>query len=382
MDDSGRGPRLHVAFVAPEAWSAAAGFSGERTGGAETQQLLLASGLRERGYPVTLLVAPPEGSTAPLPDWVSPAFTRRDTRSRSGYLTDSFRLFSAMARTGADVFVQRCSFHDAPRVALFSRLLDARFIFWVGAEYNVNREWMATGLSPLRRTAYMEALRSADVLVCQTSHQARALLDGFGLSSTVIPNAVEIPETAMERVTPSGLQLTALWGGRVNANKRPEALVEIAGLLPEWRFRTAVIRERGREDEHVAFLKAAHEVRELEIMEDLPQERFLELVSSADLMLNTSVMEGFPNTLLEAFARGVPALTLGVDPDHAISSQGTGWVCGSVEEAVSEMRRLAREPERLLEAGRRARRYAASVHSPAAVLDSLQALLGRVGDPA
>jgi len=366
--------------VAPEAWSAAAGRTGERTGGAETQQLLFAEGLRARGWPVTLLVSAPCGAAAALPDWVVSAYPRRDRGSRAGFLRDSLGLLAAMDRSDSRIFVQRCAFHDAPRVALFSGLLGARFVFWVGAAYNVDRSWIRENLHPVRAAAYLAALRSADAVVCQTREQAEALRRGFGIAATLIPNAVRLPGTARPPQEPlPGRPPLALWGGRVNANKRPELLVDLARSTPGWRFTAAVVRERGREREHGDFLRRAAEAPLLEVVEDLSHEAFLDLASGADLMLNTSRMEGCPNTLLEGFARGVPALTLGVDPDGDIERLGIGWTRRSVEEASSLMRELAEDPGRLAEAGRKAAEHAGSRYSEEGSLDLLEDLLQDLG---
>ena len=104
----------------------------------------------------------------------------------------------------------------------------------------------------------------------------------------------------------------------------------------------------------------------------------MEITSEADIVLNTSLMEGFPNTLLEAFARAVPALTLGIDPDSVIEHESLGWVTHSAVEASGLMKRLAAQRELIAEAGARALAYVRRRHSPPVTTGILESLLERL----
>ena len=63
----------------------------------------------------------------------------------------------------------------------------------------------------------------------------------------------------------------------------------------------------------------------------LPYGEANELYGRAKLLLNTSDVEGFPNSYLQAWVRGVPVVTF-IDPDRVIEREGLGDVARSPAE--------------------------------------------------
>ena len=90
--------------------------------------------------------------------------------------------------------------------------------------------------------------------------------------------------------------------------------------------------------------------------------------------MHTSPAEGFPNTLLEAWAHGLPSLSA-VDPDGIVARESLGAVVESVDALEAAARRWMANPEWRRAAGARARSYAIGHHAPEAVLERFSALL-------
>jgi glycosyltransferase involved in cell wall biosynthesis len=92
----------------------------------------------------------------------------------------------------------------------------------------------------------------------------------------------------------------------------------------------------------------------------------LALYPRAVAIVSTSHFEGFPNTFLEAWAHGTPALSLRVDPDRVIERHGLGAACGgSLDELAAAARRFWTERRR--STGDHLRAYVERVHHPAVV---------------
>ena len=66
-----------------------------------------------------------------------------------------------------------------------------------------------------------------------------------------------------------------------------------------------------------------------------------ELYDRAVAVVSTSEFEGMPNTLLEGWARGVPALVLSHDPDGLIARHGLGWCAGDSVDRLAALAQAA-----------------------------------------
>ena len=82
------------------------------------------------------------------------------------------------------------------------------------------------------------------------------------------------------------------------------------------------------------------------------------LFDRARILLNTSTIEGFPNTFLQAWVRGVPVVTF-FDPDGLVQRQPLGRVARSLDDMREAIRGLLENDADRQALGRRARDFAA-----------------------
>ena len=98
---------------------------------------------------------------------------------------------------------------------------------------------------------------------------------------------------------------------------------------------------------------AAERLPNLELLPPRPRSELLEDMRDAVALVKTSRVEGMPNGFLEAWARGVPVLSLNVDPDAKIANNDIGVAAdGSMERLIEAAGSLWRDPRAAVHDGR------------------------------
>jgi glycosyltransferase involved in cell wall biosynthesis len=349
----------------------------EFAGGAETQMAGIARGLARRGLEVravTCRFGQPrrmEVDGVRLLGSFDPARGLPVLRFFHPRLTGTV---GALMEADADVYYVNGSGFPAGIAAEVARWRRARFVFHVASDYDVMKDLpLQTNLRD--RAWQRRAVRVADAIVAQTEVQRRRMREHFGRDSEVIPNWVEIPEPPAD----AGAAGTVLWLATFKPIKRPEWFAALARALPEHRFVMAGVipPPPDTRDAWQAVQAAARELPNLDVRGFVARERLSDLFREACLFVHTSPVEGFPNTMLEAWAHGLPTVSA-VDPGDSVTREGLGAVVSSLDELIAAVRTWMSDPTLRRAAGDRARRLARTRHSLDAVLDSVEALVTRL----
>ncbi len=371
---SGRGRVcLYAQYLYPVTGGAEVPFAG----GAEVHQWRLARGLAARGFEVSVVTCdygqPPrvvrEGVTllrafrpeAGLP--VLRFFHPRLTRS-----------VAALLGARAEVYFVQGSGLQAGVAYDVARWRRAGFVFLAGSDFDADPALPLAG-GARDRWWYRRALRGASARIAQTPEQRGLFRAGFGVDCEVITNPAEVPPGPAD----PGSQDAVVWLATYKALKRPEWFLELARHLPGRRFvmRGVVPPPPLTREAYDAALAAARECPNLDVGGFVERARVGALYRGAALFVHTSPREGFPNTVLEAWAHGLPTVTA-VDPGGAVARNGLGVVVSTVDELVAAVEALMADPARRRAMGARAREYVVRHHDPDAVCDALAALLDRV----
>jgi glycosyltransferase involved in cell wall biosynthesis len=209
--------------------------------------------------------------------------------------------------------------------------------------------------------AYRAVKRWASVVVCQSEDQRRRLVGP--------DRALDARTRVIANMWPGPLQTTdvagnsVIWIANLKRVKRPELFLRLARELEVDRSLDFVMigqASGGRLDIEVARAGDSGQVRYLGPLSLRDTEAQLR---HAALLVNTSKVEGFPNTFLQAFALGVPVISLAVDPDGILNGTGLGLRSGTYRQMVDDVRRVLSDRALAASMAECGRRYFAANHA-------------------
>lgn len=332
-----------------------------KMGGAELQQSLIAGCLRHSGHDVSFLVHDFDQADVVVNDQgiklvKTFALTRSSLMLR--YLKP-LRLFAGMDKADADIYYQRAGGPITGLVWAYCRIRRRKFAFAVARDWDVDGI-QERSMDPLKRGLYKSAIRGADIVLAQTEYQKRLVEDRFRRPAVLVRNIYRMPEAEESRPA------FVLWVANFHSPKRPSMLLEIAERLPEYRF--VMVGRPMPGDEHLydEAVAASKRLPNLEIRGAVPYAEVGHLYSQAQVFVNTSEVEGFPNSFLDALSRRVPVVAT-FDPDEIICRHNLGFHCGTVDEMVSGLRTVLSDEELRLRLGENGYRYVKSTHDESVI---------------
>ena len=376
-----RKPR--ICFVGPDNHNVLMPGSGSVfVGGESVQHVLLGRAFRDQGFDVSMLVKACDGPIDTTIDGmrVLQAFEHRPA-AESGSLTRSRfpGMWAAMRTVDADVYYQSPAGAFTGLAALFCRRHRRRFVFRVASDVNcipgkqLIRKWRY-------RKFYEFGLKRADVVAVQSKKQQQLAAENYRVEAEIVNMVVESPRAT------SGTErdIDVLWINNHRDVKRPEWVLEIARSMPGYRFAMIGGANPGWEADYERCRDDAQSIENLEFVGPVPYSEVNDYVDRARVFLNTSYVEGFPNSFLQAWIRGVPVVG-SFDPDGVITSRELGRKADTVAELAKDLDEILGDAALRERYSANARRFTEQ-YTGAAVVERYLELLGpgltdrKVGD--
>lgn len=353
---------MKVCFFSPTAYSYFDQEGRAWAGGAEIQQVLVARYMASKGIDVSFIVGDFGQADAEIVDGITliKSFEPRKGNRKLRFLPDMRKILRAMKIADADIYNQRSTSFYTGQLAHFASRIGKIFTFSIGIDYNCYPDCKGQLRFPMT-TLYTYGIRHADAVIAQTEQQRGLMRENFGREAELIKNGVRIPLPDEQTAEEAGNQPGFLWVGSIGRRKRPELFLELASKIPEARF-TLIgnkVDEPGYYDEIV---RRAGEIPNLTFAGFVPPDRIEAYYRRSYALINTSYLEGFPNTYLYAWIHGIPTLTIEIDPDGIIENNGIGERTDSIEGLVEAARRLLGNPALRAEMSEKAKDYVAENH--------------------
>lgn len=306
-------------------------------GGAEFQQVQIGRGLQARGLEVSYIVldhGQPDGATFQGCTAYKAYQAQEGIVGLRFFYPRMWKIWQALVRARADIYYCRAAGFLPALLAFFCRRYRSKFVF-AGAS---DTDFMPQALMiPTRRDKilYKYGIRKAAAIIVQSEKQKKLLWDNFGLRGTVIRNLF----LSDHHIKNSSTRDLILWVSNLRPLKQPQRFVRLAAQFPQERFVMIGGPDPSKPGLYEQTKEQCQAQPNMTFLGFQPFAQADQYFEQAKVFVNTSLHEGFPNTFLQAWARGVPVISF-VDPDNLIRRHKLGLVVGSEPELAQALQAL------------------------------------------
>lgn len=267
-----------------------------------------------------------------------------------------------MKAVDADIYYQRSAAMWTGVMAGFCRRHGRKSIF--AAAGNPDLERKTSRIRYARdRWIFEYGLRNVDRIFVQNDEQARLCEANVGRQAVQIPNCY--PKPASRSSSADG---HILWVSTIRKLKRPELFLDLALALPDYRFRMIGGPTVQELDLYDAIKTRASNIPNVEFLGFVPYSRIDEHFDRAAVLVNTSTSEGFPNTFLQAWARGVPTVSF-VDCGAQLAGRPVGHTVVSLSALADAVAKMKTDKDYRAAEASRCLEYFKRFHLPDRVVD-------------
>ena len=164
-------------------------------------------------------------------------------------------------------------------------------------------------------------LKRADFIFLQHSGQKNHSKNLKGKVS-VFPNIIYIDELNNDKLLSESYVIHV---GTLTVFKGSENLYQLIEKLNS-KLRVIIVGKPDDRESVIISDKLKHS-KNVTVKGSLDHVTTLNLIANSTALINTSNYEGFPNIFLEAWSKGVPVISLNVNPGNVINEHGLGICC-------------------------------------------------------
>jgi len=269
-------------------------------------------------------------------------------------------LFWAIKKYSPDYIVQECANRFTGILAIVAKLLKKPFIHRIASDMDVDGR-IENNISKLYLKLYYFGIKKASHISCQNKYQYDILKRKYpNKSISILYNPFEMRNNIVEHKSKEYIA----WVGNFRYEKNLPALAKIAKSLNEYKFKIVGTKLDDNDEDTSVGIQELEKLKNVEFVGHLNNNKIPEFLSKSYCLLNTSRLEGFSNTFLEAWSVGVPVIsTKNVNPDNLISDYNLGVVSKDYE-SLPEIINSFISSQKYLEFKDRCRNYVANNHNP------------------
>ena len=328
-------------------------------GGSELQADLIMNELVQSGHEVTC-VSDLMGEPGPGQEGVEYIYLK--SRGRKYAIWNFFPLMKILERIKPDIIYQRFRISYTGMATWYAKRHSCKMVFNMANAMDPRKNKVAWDrmffFNYITEHLGRYGIKNADEIVAQTYDQSKVLKQFFQRDCVVIRSGHPIPEPPFEKTKPP----IVLWVSNLKPIKRLEFFLDLARELKDTHARFVYIGRPADKKYYSVPEEKINNSSNVEYLGELSYEKTNEIIAQASLLANTSYSEGFPNTFVQAWLRETPVVSMDVDPDNLLETEGIGYCSGSFEKMVSDVRDLLEDETKRGLMGKKARQYAIENH--------------------
>ena len=308
---------------------------GNTSGGGELQIALLAKALAKSGHEVVVVdhaidkeFQSPDGiKVFPVKGWNNGIRMIRMITHRLP------RLYATLRDQKADIYY--CRIRDSRHIIAWwaARKVKAKFILGLAEDLDVmsfRMRWKYFYVTYIRspwvfvdglfcEIVYPWLLHKSDIVFAQHEGQ-KEILARRGIKSVIFNNLIDL--SLLPSITPAEHN-NFIYVGWIDKRKGFAQFFELVKNSPKHTFK---VIGPPRDKEGHFYYEKLKSFQNVSLLGKLDHSDTLYQIATSKALISTSHMEGFPNIFIEAWAYGIPVLSLNVDPGSTIKKERLGEV--------------------------------------------------------
>jgi glycosyltransferase involved in cell wall biosynthesis len=235
-----------------------------------------------------------------------------------GQVSNFMSLIRMLMKINPDVIYQRVAGGYTGICAWYANKYGKKMIFHVAQELDVNleEEKEHRKINPIDLRLKNYGINNATNIIAQTENQNSLLKQFFNKSADEV--IYNFQPFERESSNSKENEINICWIANVKPNKRPQVLIDIAkGVKNRSDIKFTMMGKmmlNSADEEN--FYSQIKEVGNIFYAGELSIDDVNKYICESDLLISTSVSEGFSNTFIQAWLRGVPVFSMNSNPDY------------------------------------------------------------------
>ncbi len=214
-----------------------------------------------------------------------------------------------------------------------------------------------------------QGMKYVSLAFTQNDYQATQVKQTFGLDSYRMLSGHLVPQ---HRITPHERlkKKCILWCANLGKSKRPELFITLAKKMISSDFRFVMVG--GHSDRQYTEQLFREKSENLIWTGSKSFEESLTFFDDATFFVNTSSPggDGFPNTFVQAWIRGVPVFSIDINPSNILVDHKLGFVCNDINDMSMKMKSLINDEQLYGKLSLSCQEYAYRHHSLTAMCEN------------